>query len=113
MILADPSRQTRLPSFLDSPLAWFGCQFAERADYMLRLGRADVRELETALDRFKALGLDGDLISRSNFPLPNLAPRLGELRHQIFEGRGFGLVRGLGARSYSAEDLTMLYLGIQ
>ncbi|ODA79568.1 hypothetical protein RJ55_05162 [Drechmeria coniospora] len=60
-----------------------------------------------------ALGLDGDLISPQNFPLPSLGPRLKQLRVELHEGKGFGLIRGLDAQKYSVEDLTMLHLGVQ
>lgn len=35
------------------------------------------------------------------------------MRLNVYEGKGFGLVRGLNPLSYFTEDLTMMYLGIQ
>ncbi|KAM4059048.1 taurine catabolism dioxygenase tauD, tfdA family protein [Hirsutella rhossiliensis] len=101
------------PPVLNSPLAWSGYQFAEHSEYVLTLDKLAVEEVEQALEQFKALGLDGDLISREIFPLPNLGPRLDRLRVEIHQGRGFGLIRGLDPQKYSVEDLTMLHLGIQ
>lgn len=118
------------PPALDSPLAWSGYHFAGQANYVLKLDEPAVAEVENALEQFKggapgsshdgclltglgALGLDGDLISRENFPLPGLGPRLDQLRREIYQGRGFGLIRGLRPQRYSVEDLTMLHLGIQ
>jgi hypothetical protein len=60
-----------------------------------------------------ALGLDGDLVSRDNFPLPTLGPRLDEIRRDVHDGKGFGVIRGLDPHKYSIEDLTVMYLGIQ
>ncbi|PHH74291.1 hypothetical protein CDD83_4593 [Cordyceps sp. RAO-2017] len=108
-----PQLPADFPSCLDSPLAWSGYQFAKQSDYILTLDQADLREVEQALDQFKSLGLDGDLISRENFPLPSLGPRLEQLRWDVHHGRGFSLIRGLDPQRYSVEDLTMLYLGIQ
>lgn len=59
------------------------------------------------------LGLDGDHISRDNFPLPNLGRKLDGVRQEVHKGRGFGVIRGLDPKKYSVEDLTMLYLGLQ
>lgn len=59
------------------------------------------------------MGLDGDLVSRENFPLPTLGPKLDSLRHQVYNGRGFAVVRGLDPQKYSVEDLSTLHLGIQ
>ncbi|PNY20677.1 Uncharacterized protein TCAP_07321 [Tolypocladium capitatum] len=108
-----PRLPAGFPAVLDSPLAWSGHQLAQQTDYVLALDEPDVREVEQALERFKKLGLDGDLITRENFPLPNLGPKLNQLRRDIHEGRGFGLIRGLNPRKYPVEDLTMLHLGIQ
>lgn len=58
-------------------------------------------------------GLDGDLVSKANFPLPNLGKKLDELRKQVHEGRGFGVIRGLNPQKYTVEDLAMLHLGLQ
>ncbi|KAF4594687.1 TfdA family Taurine catabolism dioxygenase TauD [Ophiocordyceps camponoti-floridani] len=101
------------PVSFDSPMAWSGSHFAKPSDYTIQLDELDVSEVESALQHFKALGLDGDLVSRKNFPLPRLEPRLNQLRREVHQGRGFGLIRGLDPRKYSVEDLTMLYLGIQ
>lgn len=60
-----------------------------------------------------ALALDGDLVNRDNFPLPNLGAKLENIRMDLHQGRGFGLVRGLNPKKYSVEDLTVLQLGIQ
>lgn len=60
-----------------------------------------------------ALGLDGDLVTKDNFPLPNLGPKLDAIRQDLHHGKGFGVIRGLDPRKYSVEDLTMIHLGIQ
>lgn len=62
---------------------------------------------------FQALGLDGDLVTRDNFPLPTLGKKLDEVRSQVHQGRGFGVIRGLNPQKYSVEDFTMLHLGLQ
>ncbi|RDA89740.1 hypothetical protein CP533_1057 [Ophiocordyceps camponoti-saundersi (nom. inval.)] len=104
---------TGFPPVLNSPLAWVGTQFSKTSDYSLILKEDDVRELEEALDGFKELGLDAPHISRHNFRLPTLGPRLLALGRDVYDGRGFGLVRGLDRSKYLTVDLTMLYLGIQ
>lgn len=120
------------PTSLDSVLAWSGPQLAVESDYVLELGEPDIAELELALQHFKGasrqsrrllqtaeltvsseLGLDGDLVTRDNFPLPSLAIKLAAVRQDVHEGRGFKVIRGLNPKKYSVEDLTVLYLGIQ
>ncbi|KAF4463563.1 hypothetical protein FALBO_9616 [Fusarium albosuccineum] len=101
------------PQLLDEPMAWTGAQFADQSDYIHTLSESDLQEAEHALRVFKALGLDGDLVSRDNFPLPTLGPRLAKIRRDVHEGKGFGVIRGLDPQKYSIEDLTVLYLGLQ
>ncbi|GAB0133666.1 hypothetical protein EsDP_00002067 [Epichloe bromicola] len=101
------------PAVLDSPLAWSGLQFKRDSEYVLRLTENHVREIELALQNFKKLGLDGDLVCRQNFPLPTLDREFNHLRNEIHSGKGFGLIRGLNPQRYSVEDLTTIYLGLQ
>lgn len=60
-----------------------------------------------------ALGLDGDLVDKENFPLKQLAKKLDFMRREIYAGRGFALLRGLDVNKYSVDDMTIIYLGIQ
>ncbi|KAH7163070.1 hypothetical protein B0J13DRAFT_615672 [Dactylonectria estremocensis] len=102
------------PQVLDLPMAWTGAQFVDHeSDYIHQLSESDLQEAENALNHFKALGLDGDLVSRDNFPLPTLGPRLDQIRRDVHRGKGFGVIRGLDQQEHSVEDLTVLYLGIQ
>jgi hypothetical protein len=58
------------------------------------------------------LGIDGSTVSRETFPLPILAKHLDEICHQVYDGRGFSIVRGLDPDAYAIEDLTIIYLGL-
>lgn len=124
------------PEFVDKPMAWKGHQFADETEYIYTLNTFEIDELECALGTFKGtsvfvalclswyvrgivshtyavLGLDGDLVSPTNFQLPTLGPQLRILRQDIYNGKGFGVIRGLCPQRYSVEDLTILYLGLQ
>ena len=35
------------------------------------------------------------------------------MRHEVYSGRGFALLRGLDVNAYSVDDSTIIYLGIQ
>jgi hypothetical protein len=108
-----PTLPTDFPTYLSSKTAWTGSQFTSLAEYVERLGESDVLEIEQALQHFKTLGLDGDMASPDTFPLPNLGPRLRKVRSEIYEGKGFGVIRGIDAQKYPVEDLTTIYLGVQ
>ncbi|KAG7141004.1 Taurine hydroxylase-like protein SAT17 like [Verticillium longisporum] len=65
-----------------------------------------------ALCIFKEHGLDGNEVSQGTFPLPSLSLRLDNVCTDVYEGRGFAIVRGLNPDEYSVEDLTIVYLGL-
>jgi len=52
-------------------------------------------------------------VSRDNFPLPTLGPKLAGASNDLHHGRGFCLIRGLDPRKFAVEDLTLVYLGVQ
>jgi hypothetical protein len=62
---------------------------------------------------FEALELDGDLVNRSNFPLPNLARNLRRIQDKIHNGIGFFIIRGLDLKKYTVEDGLVIFLGVQ
>ena len=64
------------------------------------------------LTRCSELGLPGPSVSKANFPLPTLGPILAGVRDDIYEGRGFAIVRGLNPNDYNIADLTTVYLGL-
>ncbi|OTA92068.1 hypothetical protein M434DRAFT_396749 [Hypoxylon sp. CO27-5] len=102
------------PAHLEQPLAWTGKQLNdEKLHFVYNLTEQDVGEVRSAKEQFKALELDGDLVSRQNFPLPTLGPKLFELSHDLYNGKGFCVVRGINPGEYSVEDLTIIWLGIQ
>lgn len=59
-----------------------------------------------------ALCLDGDEVSKTNFPLPNLTERLQKCSAALHNGRGFFVIRGLDMSRYTVEDSVVIYLGI-
>ncbi|EGX92096.1 TfdA family oxidoreductase [Cordyceps militaris CM01] len=101
------------PSVLGSPMSWLGSQYADASSYAVLLSSEDLAELQNALLQFKSLELDGDLVDRTNFPLPTLSKKLKAMQHEVYNGRGFALLRGLDVNQYSVDDLTIIYLGIQ
>lgn len=56
--------------------------------------------------------LDGAEVSRENFPLPKLSHMLDAICRDVYEGKGFDVVRGLDPEAWSTEDLTVVYFGL-
>ncbi|KAI0974524.1 hypothetical protein F4678DRAFT_470516 [Xylaria arbuscula] len=101
------------PSRVCNSFAWTKTDFAGEASYVYRLSAAELAELHRAKDDFKAQELDGNLVNQDNFRLPSLGPKLRVLSEDIYNGRGFHIVRGLDPSDYSVEDLAIIRLGVQ
>ncbi|KAK2072636.1 hypothetical protein P8C59_006977 [Phyllachora maydis] len=101
------------PAHVNTRLAWTGAQFANSSEYVLTLTDAHICEIQGALAHFKTLGLDGTEVGPSNFLLPTLGPLLEAVGSELYEGRGFQLVRGLNPADYSVEDLNIVWFGMQ
>ncbi|KAK4033687.1 bfedabf7-3ea8-4d81-ab25-88f44eff35b9 [Parachaetomium inaequale] len=101
------------PTRVEGPLVWSGDDFdGEEEDYVYHLTDQDRAEIADALEYFKQQGLEGNEVSPANFPLPTLGTKLHAVCADIYEGRGFAIVRGLEPDAYAVEDLTVVYLGI-
>ncbi|KAK4164255.1 hypothetical protein QBC43DRAFT_318445 [Cladorrhinum sp. PSN259] len=107
-----PSLPEGFPSRLQVKLAWTGASMSDKSKFIFELSGADVAEIKVALEYFKTLGDNGDAISLSNFPLPNLGLKLLDLSHDIHNGHGVAVIRGIDPASFAVEDLTMVYLGV-
>ncbi|KAI0175654.1 Clavaminate synthase-like protein [Hypoxylon sp. FL1284] len=95
-------------------LAWTGQDFDDDKPHIVHnLNKSQLSEICNAKDHFRSLELDGDLVNRSNFPLPTLGPILDSLSDDIYNGRGLSVIRGINPGDYSIEDLTIIWLGIQ
>ncbi|GAB1317294.1 Taurine hydroxylase-like protein SAT17 like [Madurella fahalii] len=103
------------PTQVEGPLVWTGADFdgVDESTYVYCLTAEDKQEIDSALQHFNTLGLESNEVSPATFPLPTLSARLSQVCSDVYEGRGFAIVRGLDPDAYpSIEDLTIVYLGI-
>ncbi|KAK0708519.1 hypothetical protein B0H67DRAFT_341743 [Lasiosphaeris hirsuta] len=100
------------PKELTGPLVWDSSSFPDESEYVYTLSAADKAELLSALAVFKTHNLDGSKVTKATFPLPGLGKHLDAMCADVYNGRGFGIVRGLDPDDYALEDLTTVYLGI-
>ncbi|KAK0615150.1 hypothetical protein B0T17DRAFT_610146 [Bombardia bombarda] len=100
------------PTKLDGPLVWDSDSFPDEKEYVYNLTGDDKTELLEALASFKKHGLDGQKVNKDLFPLPKLGLTLSDICNDVYNGRGFSIIRGLDPDDYSLEDLTVIYLGI-
>lgn len=94
------------------PSVWKGSRLRSCNDWIIRLEDHDVFELETALRGVKAAKIGIPAASRHDFKLPRLSAKLGTIRRELEDGRGFVLLRGLPVKRYSKADAALIYWGI-
>lgn len=100
------------PRALETHVNWRSSDVADPARWTLVLDEADKRELDAALNVAKAKSDNLLDITRDDFPLERLVPKLADVERELIDGRGFMRIATLDVTRYSDDDLTMLYWGI-
>ncbi|KAK3343385.1 hypothetical protein B0T25DRAFT_463630 [Lasiosphaeria hispida] len=100
------------PKALRGPLVWTGSDFPDQSTFSYDLTDQDKDEITAALRRLKALGKDGKDVNRESFPLPGLQKKLLQIRDDVYQGRGFAVLRGLDVQAFDDVDLLTVYLGL-
>ena len=92
--------------------AWRGADLARTGGWSHRLTAAEVDELAAALRGIRSRGLPTAAITRADFPLPLLVPRLAGLLEGARTGRGFFVLTGLPPDRFGEEDREAAFWGI-
>jgi alpha-ketoglutarate-dependent taurine dioxygenase len=80
--------------------------------YIFRLTDEHVAELEAALVHAEARADDVLDITRDLFPLPALGPELARITHELVDGRGVVLIRGVPVERYTKDRASAIYWGV-
>jgi Taurine catabolism dioxygenase TauD, TfdA family len=102
----------RLPAPVEGPTVWYGPDMMKRADWIHALSDADLDEIERAMRPLAERQADIARITRADFPLPTLAPKLAAIGEELLHGRGFALMRGLPVERWSMREAATAYFGI-
>ncbi|KAK0732538.1 beta-lactamase/transpeptidase-like protein [Apiosordaria backusii] len=100
------------PQAIQGPLVWSGSDFSDESLFVYHLTEEDKQEIRAALQHFKALGKIGKDVERGSFPLSNLGGVLAQIRDDIYQGRGFAILRGIEVDEFNDADLVTVYLGL-
>ena len=92
--------------------AWRGADLAGTEGWSHRLAAAEMEELAAALRGVRSRGLATTAITRADFPLPVLAPRLRVLVEQARTGLGLFLLTGLPPDRFDEDDREAVFWGI-
>ena len=93
------------------PSAWIGAELAKRPEeWVYTLSASEIGEIQTNVAHLR--GQETASVTKAAFPLPTLGPVLDRLKHEILNGRGFVLLRGLPVADRPIADSAMAYWGI-
>ena len=97
---------------ITSPKAWRGADLAADPSWIVTLTEAEIADLDRALAAARAGGRPLADVDRAAFPLTVLRPRLEQAVAEMYDGRGFLVLRGLPVARYSDEDVGLLFWGM-
>jgi len=99
---------------ISGPAAWKGSDMARTPEkWTFTLTAEELQEVDGAVQSVQRTGLALHEITPASFRLPQLGKRLSALLvHQLLEGPGFAVLRGLPVERYSIEQAAIAYLGL-
>ncbi|KAB8226114.1 hypothetical protein BDV33DRAFT_186908 [Aspergillus novoparasiticus] len=104
------------PSQLNGSLVWDPRSLANTYDWNYHLTAEELDEINNALRHFKytsaALNKPMGELSPVTFPLPKLHRALREISHEVHNGHGFKVLRGLPVDNYTREENVIIYAGL-
>ncbi|KAJ2922251.1 hypothetical protein H1R20_g14844, partial [Candolleomyces eurysporus] len=91
------------PAQVSGPIVWAGNDWQTEDQWVYKLSDEELQEIDSALRHFKG---------KDTFPLPTLSPVLKDFARELYQGRGFFVLRTIPIEKYSREELAIIYAGI-
>ena len=91
------------------PAAWRGSEISKNSGWIESLSPTEINEIEASLRVAHSIGHPSESLSKLDFPLPKLAPRIDSWRKQLNSGRGFVVLRGLPIERWSSEEAELFF----
>ena len=98
---------------ITGPKAWRGDALSrDPSAWIVTLSAAELADVDRALNTAKATGRAMLDVERGHFPLTVTRPRLEQIGAELYDGRGFVVVRGLPVERYSDDDVGLIFWGL-
>lgn len=94
---------------LNTPAAWLGKDVRQQGDWHYQLCNTEIGELQAAVTQAESSDKPMEQLTRTDFPLPTLAPRIDDWRREIRHGRGFILIRGFPVHEWTEQQSAIAY----
>jgi hypothetical protein len=98
-------------TLIEDPSAWIGARIQNDESWVYRIDRDAVEEIDAALAHLKQVGARIPF-GKGDFPLPRFGAELKRILHEVENGRGFMLLRGIPRGRYTDEECELLYWGL-
>lgn len=92
--------------------AWRGADLREDTGWIVPLTERQRAEVQSALAGVQRRGLALPRVTQPDFPLPAWAPLFEQLMHELREGRGFSVLRGLPFEGLGEDEAGLMLWGI-
>ena len=83
------------PEVLETSCEWSAADVADPERWTEVLTAKEIAEVDEAIRHARTKSDDFLAIGKQDFPLPTLGERLLRIEHDLMNGRGFVLIRGL------------------
>jgi hypothetical protein len=94
------------------PKAWRGDVLSRETSWIVKFTEAELAEIDRAVAIARATGRPLEEIGRDEFPLPLTRSTLEAAVTEMYDGRGFVVLRGLPVRRYSDDDVGLIFWGL-
>ena len=97
---------------ITGPKAWRGETLTREGSWIATLTEAEIADVERALATARASGRPLEQIERQHFPLGVVQRRLEAVLADVYDGRGFVVLRGLPVGRWSDDDVGRVFWGL-
>ena len=103
----------QLPRFDRSPANWTGPQLAASPERWIHdLTAGEIADIDALLARHGRREDDLTNLSRGEVEMPTLGPVLARTRHELLDGCGIALIRGLPVERYTMREAATAYWAV-
>jgi hypothetical protein len=93
--------------------AWRGDALSrDPSSWIMTLTAAELADIDKALSVARASGKTMLDVAREDFPLTVAQPRMEQVGGELYDGRGFVVVRGLPVERYGDDDVGLIFWGL-
>ena len=99
-----------LPAEIQDRSVWYGSALAESDDWIEKLSKADIDEVESAIRQVEESRQDLTTIKAGHIPLTILGPNLQRSLDKVLNGRGFVLIKRLPVERWTRRQAAIAFL---